>query len=398
MNVFVSGYGIISPLGFDANENLHRLRKGLSGIRKAKYFDSKYAGILPFGEVDISTGELKKQIEIKNRKGLTRTCMLAIKAFNEAVLHAGLSEKEISSPDTSFISASTVGGMCMTDQLYKNANLKSDETEFAQSYSCSAHTIRIIDEFKIKGFSNTINTACSSSANAIMMGARLIKSKRAKRAIVGGVDSLAKYTVNGFNSLRILSESACKPFDKFRTGLTLGEGAAFLVLESEEIVGKKPCYAKIAGYGNASDAYHASTMSDNAKGVVQSVSQALDSAGMKPIEIDFINAHGTGTLNNDFTEIVAFSKVFGKVPLFMSTKSYTGHTLGAAGVIEAVYSIYNIMHNEIYPQLNFKTEIPEFGLKPVTNYRQGLSINNVLSNSYGFNGNCTSLIFSKDVC
>lgn len=395
MKVFITGLGVVSPIGFNVKENLDNLRKGLSGISSSQFFQSKYSETHKFGEVKISNEKLVKLLKLEDTKGLTRTCLLALKAFQQAIEDSKLSEQEISSFDTAFVSASTVGGLCLTDQLYLDANLKSDSSEFVSSYICSAHSIQIIKRHRIRGFTDTINTACSSSANSIMLGYRLIKSGRAKRVIVGGVDSLAKYTVNGFSALNILSKEACQPFDENRKGLTIGEGAAYLVLESEDVVADKECYAQITGYGNANDAFHASTISKDATGVVNSISQAIKSAKISETEIDFINAHGTATENNDFGELTGFKKVFSNIPLFGSTKSFTGHTLGASGAIEAVYSMLSIKNSELYPSLNFKTPIEEFNLSPNTEYKQGVQVNHVLSNSYGFSGSCTSLIFSK---
>lgn len=393
--VFVTGMGVISSIGKEIKKNSESLRNGNSGINKPKFFQSKYASLFFFGEVNISNRSLKEQLGLSEEKGLTRTDLFAFKAFDEAINDAKLSKEEISSFDTALISASTVGGMCLTDQLYEDANLKSESSEYLASYGCSAHTLRLIKKYNIKGFTNTINTACSSSANAIMFGSRLIKSGRVKRAIVGGTDSLAKYTVNGFNALKILSESPCKPFDEHRCGLTLGEGAAYLVLESEEVVSNKNTYARVSGYGNANDAFHTSTISDNAVGVISAISQALKSANLDPNKIDYINTHGTGTENNDFVELTGLSKIFNKIPPYNSTKSYTGHTLGAAGAIESIFSILSIINNELYPSLNINTPISQFNLSPVKKYETGVDINYVLSNSFGFGGNCTSLIFSK---
>ncbi len=393
--VFVTGMGVISSIGKDIKKNSESLRNGNSGINKPKFFQSKYASSFFFGEVNISNRSLKEQLGLSEEKGLTRTDLFAFKAFDEAINDAKLSKEEISSFDTALISASTVGGMCLTDQLYEDANLKSESSEYLASYGCSAHTLRLIKKYNIKGFTNTINTACSSSANSIMFGSRLIKSGRVKRAIVGGTDSLAKYTVNGFNALKILSESPCKPFDENRCGLTLGEGAAYLVLESEEVVSNKNTYARVSGYGNANDAFHTSTISDNAVGVISAISQALKSANLDPNKIDYINTHGTGTENNDFVELTGLSKIFNKIPPYNSTKSYTGHTLGAAGAIESIFSILSIINNELYPSLNINTPISQFNLSPVKKYETGVDINYVLSNSFGFGGNCTSLIFSK---
>jgi 3-oxoacyl-(acyl-carrier-protein) synthase len=393
--VLVTGMGIISAIGENLQENYQSLRLSRSGIGDAKYFQSLYASLLPFAEIKLSNEELADRLGLQDRRGFTRTSLLAMKAFKEAVNHAGLSPDEISSPETAFISASTVGGMCLTDQLYEDANLKSNGSEFLDAYGCAAHTIQLVEHFKIRGFTDTINTACSSSANAILLGARLISAGRAKRVIVGGVDALAKYTVNGFNALKILSDAPCKPFDENRNGLNLGEAAAYLVLESEEVAGSKTQYAQVAGYGNSNDAHHPSAMSDEAVGAMLCMKQAIASAGIKPEDIDYINAHGTGTGNNDLVETYALTQLFDQVPAYASTKSFTGHTLGAAGAVEAVFSILGICHSAHFPTLRHTTSIQNFAIAPVTDYRENVPVNYVLSNSFGFGGNCTSLVFAK---
>lgn len=393
--VLVTGMGIISAIGENLMENHQSLQLSRSGIANARHFQSHYSVILPFGEVSLSNEDLLARIGLENPAGYTRTCLLATKAFDEAVQDAGLSKEDISSWDTAFISASTVGGMCLTDQLYQDANLKSAGSEFIDSYSCAAHTLKIAQRNRIQGFTDTINTACSSSANAIVLGARLIKSGRVKRAIVGGVDALAKYTVNGFNALKILSSYPCRPFDENRDGLNLGEGAAYLVLEAEEIAVGKRHYAEIAGYGNANDAHHPSAMSDDAVGAVRCMQQAIDSARVNSSEIGYINAHGTGTGNNDAVESYALTRIFRKVPPYSSTKSFTGHTLGAAGAIEAVFSILSIVHSELYPSLRVDTPLESYSIKPVMDFKSGVSVDYVLSNSFGFGGNCSSLLLAR---
>jgi len=168
-----------------------------------------------------------------------------------------------------------------------------------------------------------------------------------------------------------------------------------LVLEKEEDIRNKKIYAEISGYGNATDAHHASSISDNGEGPYQSMKAALSSAQISAEAINYINAHGTATENNDVTEGQAMLRVFEEnVPAFGSTKSYTGHTLGAAGVIEAVYSILCIYHQEVYPNLRFEQPINDTGLVPLVAYKR-MNIEHVMSNSFGFGGNCTSLIFSK---
>lgn len=391
--VLVTGMGMISAIGENVQQNHQSLRGGRSGIGKAAFFESLYAASLPFGEVKLSNQELKRMQQLETAPGYTRTCLLADKAFSEAIADAALTRGQLSSLDTALISASTVGGMCLTDQLYQDANHKSEGSEFLESYGCSAHTLKLIKRYRIKGFTDTINTACSSSANAIMLGARLIRSGRVKRAVVGGVDSLAKYTVNGFNALKILSESPCKPFDVNRDGLNLGEGAAYLVLEAEELAAGKKVYAEIAGFGNANDAHHPSAMSDEATGAIRCMREAIGSAGIETSQIDYVNAHGTGTQNNDQVEFFGMGELFDKMPPYSSTKSFTGHTLGAAGAVEAIYSILGIVHSELFPGLNVSEPIG--GPAPVSQWRGEYPLNYVLSNSFGFGGNCTSLVFAR---
>ena len=246
----------------------------------------------------------------------------------------------------------------------------------------------------ILGEVSTINTACSSSANAILYGARLIRHGFARRAIVGGAESLAKFTINGFNALNILSPKPCAPFDRDRNGLNLGEGAAFLVLEKEEDLKGKKAYAVLSGFGNSNDAYHPSSNSPEGVGPYLSMKEALESGGMNAAEISYINAHGTGTENNDETESRAMLRLFEKMPPFASTKSYTGHTLGAAGAMEAIFSILNLYHQEVYPSLSFHHPIPETGLIPVLKFAKQ-ELKHVMTNSFGFGGNCSTLIFSK---
>lgn len=393
--VFITGIGSISSLGLTVEEQLNKLRNAESGIGKAKHFQSVYTAQLPFAEINASDEELKKLTGFSD-KGITRTSLIALKAFQESIADSKLSQEQISDTRTAFISSSTVGGMCYTDALYADANNKGVTSEFYSSYEGSNHTLEIVRKYKLRGYTDTINTACSSAANAIMLGARLIQSGRADRAIVGGADCLAKFTVNGFNSLRILNEAPCKPFDENREGLTLGEGAAYLVLEAENVIQEKQPYAEVKGFGNANDAFHPSATSDDAIGPIRAMREALKVAGLSPKDINYINAHGTGTVNNDETESFAFSALFGEnVPPFSSTKSYTGHTLAAAGAVEAIISVLSIKHEEIYPNLNFEIPITHRGLIPVTKLMQNVEIKHVMSNSFGFGGNGTSLILSK---
>jgi 3-oxoacyl-(acyl-carrier-protein) synthase len=335
---------------------------------------------------------LKQQLNV-DALNITRTSLLAQHAFEQAIRDSQITQTELESVDTALINGTTVGGMCLTDELYQDANRNSTTSPYVDSYDLASVAIYLQELYNMQGICNTINTACSSSANAIMYGARLVNQGKAKRAIVGGVDSLAKFTINGFNALHILSPEKCKPFDQNRSGLNLGEAAAFLVLEKESDCKNKKPYAVLSGYANANDAYHASALSETGDGPYEVMTTALAVAHLKPNDISYINAHGTGTENNDLAESAAMLRLFENVPPFVSTKSLTGHTLGAAAAIEAVYSILALQHQELYPSANHVQPIEATGLKPLATFQKA-PVKHVMSNSFGFAGNCSSLIFS----
>jgi 3-oxoacyl-(acyl-carrier-protein) synthase len=391
--IVVTGMGVISAIGNTVAENRVSLTESKCGMSCLEMFSSKFSGTLPVGEIKISTAALKEKLNAY-QPGITRTTLLALHAMEEALADSGLTGTQLSSYETALISANTVGGMCLTDEMYNDSKKDLPGSEYLASYDYGSINMYLQKRYAMSGPVNTINTACSSSANAIMFGARLIRSGRVSRAIVGGVDSLAKFTINGFNALHILSADICTPFDIGRKGLNLGEGAAFLVLEKESAVPGKKKYASLSGYSNANDSFHASSLSDDGIGPYKVMKEALASAKLDPSKIDFINAHGTGTENNDKVESIAMLRLFGKAPAFASTKANIGHTLGAAGAIEAVYCILNLSQQELYPAINFKEPIPSTGLRPVKNYTKK-TLTHIMSNSFGFGGNCSSLIFSK---
>ena len=391
--IVVTGIGITSAIGEDLTANHQSLKNGVCGISLDTTLPSKYSGILPLAEIRTSTQTLRENLDVQE-PGVTRTTLLALKALSEAIADAGLTAAQLNAPDTALIGASTVGGMCNTDELYRDANSETSGSPFLASYDCASVFLYLQQRYRIGGICNTINTACSSSANALMYGARLLRKGLAKRVIAGGVDSLAKFTINGFNSLRILSPFPCTPFDRDRRGLNLGEGAAFLVLEKESDITNRKLYAEFTGWGNANDAFHPSSLSEQGDGPFLSMKEAVDCAGVTTSDIGFINAHGTATENNDEVESRAMIRLFETVPPFASTKSNTGHTLGAAGAMGAVYSVLSLQQQEIYPSLHFSQPIVSTGLAPVQFYA-ARKLDHVMSNSFGFGGNCTSLIFSK---
>jgi 3-oxoacyl-[acyl-carrier-protein] synthase-1 len=231
-----------------------------------------------------------------------------------------------------------------------------------------------------------------------MMAAQAIRAGMIDVAVAGGADALCRFTINGFNTLGVLDRQPCQPFDAGRRGLNMGEGAGYLLLMSEKALkeyGAEPL-ALVTGWGNANDAYHQTASSPDGIGNTLAMKAALDVAGLKPQAISYINLHGTGTENNDSAEGKAIEQLFeGQVPPASSTKAYTGHTLGAAGGVEAVFSVFAIREGMIPANLRWKQQMPDVSFTPVRELQTGQDIQHVLSNSFGFGGACSSLIFSK---
>lgn len=396
--VYITGIGIISSIGNNSDETLRSILEGRSGIGGITLFPTLHQGRVPVAEVKLSNQQLLELTGHAGSNGFTRTALLGMVAVQEAILSAGISD--ITEHPTGLLSATTVGGMDRSENFYKAYLENPSKGRLADvvNHDCADSTDRIARHAGIKDFVTTISTACSSSANTLMFGAELIRSGRLDRVIAGGTDSVTRFTLNGFNTLMILDKNGCRPFDENRAGLTLGEGAAFLVLESEDVVAKdgKTVLAELTGYGNANDAYHQTASSPEGTGAFLAMSQALTMSGLKPDEISYINVHGTGTQNNDLSEGIAIERVFGeRVPPFSSTKTFTGHTLGAAGAVEAVLSVLAIRHGLVYPNLRFETPMKELRIRPETRLIRDADIRNVLSNSFGFGGNNSTVILSK---
>lgn len=276
------------------------------------------------------------------------------------------------------------------DQLENQTNF-----EFLQHHDCGKCTQLMADHFGIFDEVTTLSTACSSAANAIMLGARLLKAGEADLVVAGGTEALSRFHLNGFNSLMILDHEPCRPFDTTRAGLNLGEGAAFLVLESEEMaqLRKVTPHAYLTGYGNACDAFHQTASSENGEGAYLAMTEALAMAHLSAKDIQYVNAHGTGTPNNDLSESVSLKRVFGdKMPMVSSTKSFTGHTTSASGSIETVICLLAMQHHFVPANLGWKNPM-ENGILPTMGI-QNADLENVLCNSFGFGGNDSSLLIS----
>ncbi len=331
--------------------------------------------------------------DASDAKGLSRAALLGLMAAREAVAQADFQSAGLR---TGLLSGTTAEALRNVEIYLKDFLSNDSRNEFIESQDWGHSTRFIAETLGIRGYRTTINTACSSAANAIMNGARMIRHNLLDRVLAGGTDALGKTMLNGFHALMIVDPEACKPFDARRRGLNLGEGAAFLVLESEAALGEREPLCELTGYGNANDAYHLTALSPDGEGAAAAMQNVLQTAGLQPQDIDYINAHGTGTENNDLSEALGLRKVFGEnIPLFSSTKPFTGHTLGSSGALEAVFAVLALQHGLAFPNLHFENAMPETLLEPVTVLQQGINIRHVLSNSLGFGGNNTSLIFSK---
>ena len=395
--VHISGIGIISALGNSVEANLDALLNERTGIGPITRLQTRHSELYPAAEVKLAHEDLATLVAPRSIRGWSRTALLGLQAVHEALAQAGIDPTH---PRTGLISASTSGGMDRSESIYKQLlsdELNAEHEQYVGAHDPGEHTERIAAELGISGFITTISTACSSSANAIMLGSRMIRSGKLDVAIVGGSDALSRFTVNGFHSLMILDREPCRPFDQHRQGLNLGEAAAYLVLESEAHLEarKGKSLACVSGYANTNDAFHITASSPNGDGAYLAMQQALESAGLIPSDISYINVHGTGTHNNDLSEGRALQRLFGPgPPPFSSTKTFTGHTLGAAGAVEAVFAVLAIRHNVCFANLRFQEPMIEAPLVPVIHMLHNQRIDHILSNSFGFGGNNSSLVFS----
>ena len=390
--ILISGMGVISALGNDVASNLQSLldeHDGLTPIENLEGLRKPFIG----GEVKLDQKQLLELTGLNYSGRIHRTTLLGLKAAKEAW--------DGHTPDptikTAVLYGTTIGGINVSEKdLFVNAD-HPVLGHYSDLHDQTFGADLISRELGIKGYRATLSTACSTAANAILAGARMIRAGLIDRALVGGSEALTNYTLNGFDSLNLYDTTPNKPFDKDRAGLNLGEGGAFIVLENERSNKRSgmPVIGELIGWGNACDGYHQTASSPEGIGSELALAEALSIARISPDDIDYVNAHGTGTPNNDLSESTVLKKVFGVVPPFSSTKSYTGHTLAAAGGIEAVFSLLSINHRVMFPNLHFREAIQETGLTPILHVQPNAELKIVLSSSFGFGGNCTQLIFRK---
>lgn len=394
--VYIAGLGIVTAIGNNVAECLHALEHEQAGMDAINYLKTVHASELPAAEVRLNNEELASRAGVSSK--VSRTALLSIIAAKEALNDAAI--ENINALRTGFISANTVGGIDKTENFFQSYFKENEMGDLHDviNHECGKITELVAEKLGINSYTSTISTACSSSANSIIFAARLIKANMLDVAVAGGVDALTRFTLNGFNTLLILDNEFCKPFDEERKGLNLGEGAGYVVLVSEKVANSlnKELYCELKGYANANDAYHQTASSPDGKGSYMAMQQAMHMAQLNTTDIDYINLHGTGTQNNDLAEGTAIERLFNpNYPKMSSTKSFTGHTLGASGGVEAVFSSLSVKHNIVYPNLRLHTPIKDFPFEAERNFLKNQHIKNVMSNSFGFGGNCSSLIFSK---
>ena len=392
-NIVITGEGIISAIGNDKAAVLQSLLDGRSGIVEMKHLHSSHHE-LPVGEVQLSNDEMKAMLALPIEEQTSRTSLMGMLAVRQALAEALLPETASKNRRVVLISGTTVGGMDITEQYYDSFATSDEHLDCLKKHDCGSSTEEIAAMFGISECT-TISTACSSAANALILGANLLKTGQADLVIAGGSEALTRFHLNGFNSLMILDHEPCRPFDAQRAGLNLGEGAAFVVMETEASARERGAeiHAWLTGYGNACDAFHQTASSDNGEGAYRAMTEALEMAHLKPEDIDYVNAHGTGTPNNDLSESAALKRVFAeKMPLISSTKAFTGHTTSASGSIETVICLLAMQHHFVPANLRWEHQIPD-GITPTTGVKD-VTLKHVVCNAFGFGGNDSSLILS----
>ena len=416
--VVVSGIGLISSIGNNLESTWNNLISGTSGIKKITSFDTsdltcKIAGEVPSGSLNEGKLELDEWFEIKEQRKLDRFIMLGIIAADEAIKDSNirLSDEETLCK-TGVMVGSGIGGLktiSETSILLKEKGPRRISPFFIPSSLINLISGQISIKYGFKGPNHSVVTACSTGSHAIGDASRIISFGDADIMIAGGSEAaICKLGVAGFAAARALSSSfnespnlASRPWDKKRDGFVMGEGSGVVVLEEYEHAKKRGAniYAEIVGYGMSGDSYHITAPEPSGAGAYKAMKNALSNAQIDPTNIDYINAHGTSTPLGDIIELQAVKKLMGSSLenlLMSSTKSSIGHLLGAAGAVEAIFSILAMKFNIAPPTLNLDNkadEAEQFNL--VSKFPIDKTINYCLSNSFGFGGTIASLVFKK---
>lgn len=386
--------GAISAIGNSPAQMLDSLLSRRSGVGSIEHLVTAHHEF-PCGEVKLSNDQMVSLLGLPSDGAYTRTFLLGALALRQAIGMAGLKAEEL--PECGFVNGTTVGGMDKSELYYTDFRTSLDHKEYIATHDCGACSDMIAEQAGRFAFVTTLSTACSSAANAIILVANMIEAGECEMAVAGGSECITKYHLNGFNTLKILDTAQCRPIDQSRAGINLGEGAAYLVIETAESAARRGAQplCVLSGWGNACDAFHQTATSPEGEGAYRAMNKALDMAGLNPGDIAYINAHGTGTVNNDETEAAALLRVFGKdnSPWVSSTKSYTGHTTSASGSIESVICILAMQHGFVPASLGLAHPIDVGNLR-FSNAVEQQPLGHVMCNSFGFGGNDSSLIFS----
>ncbi len=399
--VVVTGMGIVTAIGNSIPAFKQGLFDGKCGIGPVTLFDTsdfpcqKAAQIK---EINLDTKRFTRHI-----RRVSRCDILGLTAAEEALLDAGLDLELCRRDKIGVVMGGGAGGMRSWEEYRRvqwMGKKRPRPSLLLPTASCTI-TDLIASSYRLTGTRATISTACSSSGTAIGYAMDLIKSATHDVVVTGGSEALAELTFAGFNALRAMDPEYCRPFDRHRKGLSLGEGAAVLILEELEhaIQRGAPIYAKILGYATNADAYHMTAPDPDAKGMSKVMEKALHFAGVSTNNVDYINAHGTATRMNDYTETQAIKRVFGEDKArqlaISSTKSMIGHCLGAAGAVEAVATVLALRHQLLPPTVHLDEPDPDCDLDYVANRSRAKEIRFALSNSFAFGGNNTSIVFGR---
>ena len=406
--VVVTGIGMITALGHNARDNWEAMAAGRSGIAPITLFDATGYDSRVAGEV--KDFDPSKYMERKEARRADRVTQLAFVAANEALAQSSYDPAASNGEDFAVIIGTAIGGIATLMAAYDTLREKgpSRVSPFLMPMMLSDMTSgQLSIKLGARGVNYCLVSACASGADSIGEAANIIRRGDAEVALAGGTEAaITPISMAGFSAAKALTTSnddpasASRPFDKERDGFVMGEGAGVLVLESEEhaLARGARILAEFAGYGATSDAFHITQPDENGEGAARAMRKALKQAGLLPDDIEYLNAHGTSTLMNDKLETLAIKKVFGEYAYTLpvsSTKSMTGHLLGAAGAIEAAVCIQAMQHSIIPPTANYRTADPDCDLDYVPNVARSAGIEAAMTNSLGFGGHNASLIFRR---
>jgi len=387
--VVITGLGAASPYGAGVVAYWKGLAAGLCAIRDLTLIETDGFRCRIGAEV---VGPLAGSAR------RTRADRLAIGAAGEALADAGLGTRDRRA--AALVVGAVGGGMLEAEAWYWQPTREVARPRTLRAVLPSAHAEAVASRFRLEGPRHTVVTACSSGAVAIAEAAELIADGVVDVAVAGGVDSITRICYMGFNALKLLDPTPCRPFDRDRRGMSIGEGAGFMVLESEARARARRArvYATLAGHGMTTDAFHVTAPDPEGDGMVRAMRAALRQGGAVPSEVQYANAHGTGTPQNDRIEARALASVFGEGGLLVSSsKSMIGHTMAAAGSLEAIATVLALEHGLVPPTANLVTPDPEVPFDCVAHAARPAPLACAISNSFGFGGQNVTLLFRRGV-